>query len=213
MIISDKIKFSIRKQGYLEFWFIVQYSLKQSKIDPIHKEAFLMNAAVMSIMTLEALFNDLSEFYLPEIIFECWNKTNSTKERFRSSIDLLTGQKGEFSIADETTMKNIEIKKIDIGDFFEEGKWYKVCELVRIRNKIVHRKTEDKISIIDGDRTLNNSIREKWDFDSKLIPSYIDDLKCFFEELKDLLIKSIIDPINERLISRFDLSDNKFCKI
>lgn len=197
-----------RKQEYINFWFLVKNSLEQAENDSEHKEAFLMNAAIVAIATLEALFNDLAEYYLPDDIFECLDRERSTKECFRKTIEYLTGQNGEFSVQ-KFGPNSVKVKKININNFFKTSNWDKVCELIRLRNKIVHRKVSDKNWSEEG--KIENQ-GEKWEFDTNTIPTYIGSIENFFGELKNLLKNSVSDYIEERFTSRFDFVKQLICQ-
>jgi hypothetical protein len=206
--IKESLTVTLRTEDFRCFWFIVKNSLEQidNVQDQLSKRSFLLNSAVMAVMTLESLLNDLGEFYLPINIWECIDSERETKKRFEKNIKELTGQYSEYKIKRGNT--NIKINKIDLNNFFKKSKWSKVCELIKIRNKIVHRKVEDEAHMYeDGDRIVG-SPRNNWEFNEEDIEPLINDVKDFILELKKLFKLSIEDPLDNRLLSRFDFLNN-----
>jgi len=204
MKICDKNTLSIRSQNFINSWYLVEYSIKMSKIDIEHNEAFLMNATVMAVMTLEALLNDLTETYTSRDIFDCLDKEKTTLERFKKMIKALSGNMGEFMI-DCQGGRFKKVKKTDIENFFNESKWSSICDLVHERNKIVHYKTEDEVIIIEYDKiTEHKKVRNNWEVNYNETENLVMNMKTFLGQLKKLLSKSIDDYIPEQFSSRFN---------
>lgn len=202
--IKDENRVAIRSEEYRCFWYLVEFANKElSKSENgIHKRAFLLNSAVMAVMTIESLLNDLAEFYLPTEIWDCLFKQSNTKLRMKEIIKSLTGQYSEYEI--KNGAKVIKIKKIGLDDFFKLSSWDKFCELIKIRNKIVHCKVEDIVTNINGEAKIKGDVREDWSFDVDDITPLTEGTRKFVLELKLLLEKSVDDCIKERLISRFN---------
>ena len=188
---------SRRKANELNFWFIVQDSLKRAEDDKGHKEAYLMNATIMAVSTLESLLNNLAEFYLPESVYTSFDeKKQSSTDRYKEAVKLLTGQSGEFNKGNPKQV--IGVSKIDISDFFnsEDVPWAQVCDLTFLRNEICHYKTECDVTELNGDRV--EKIKEVKPLDIASVPQLISSLETFFSKLKELLDQSIEDYLQER---------------
>ncbi|MCK5062153.1 hypothetical protein KAR28_06445 [Candidatus Parcubacteria bacterium] len=206
--INEKITASTRECAYLDFWFLVEHSLSQASADKKHSKAFALNAAIMAVMTVESLINDLSEQYLPEDVFICLDKEFHLKTRFKKMIKFLTGQEGEFFVKNKAPDdRSTKIKKIEIGDIFHQQEWQDFCKLLDIRNKITHRKVENKTwTHEDGNQNFED-IREDWKINIEEIEPLINSAKNLLIKLRDLFMLSIEDFISERLTDKFDFME------
>jgi len=189
-----------RKHDYIHYWFLVKHSLKETQNTHEHREAFLYNAAIMAIITTEALLNDLSEQYLPTDIFEKLDSELNLKNRTRNMIEHLTGQYGEFTLPEEIKKRDCHIKKIALGNLFKSKEWNDYCQLIKIRNKITHRRTENE-ECLEGTKI---EMRKKWRINTEEIPELIKSLKNFYKLIEKLLSQSIHDYLDIRLINKFE---------
>ena len=205
--VKEDITVSMREHSYFAFWFIVKQSLENAKNNKDHRTAYLYNAAIMCVASMESLMNDLSEEYLPTNIFESLNKEQITKERIKKMINALSGQNGNYHIDFETPERKKEISKIDLYNLFQNKNWQGFLKLLEIRNKIIHRKVENIVRKND-DKDPIKDIREKWKIDLEAIEPNIELTKCLFLDLKGIFTKSIYDFVERRLTSRFDFIDH-----
>ncbi len=188
---------SRRQANELNFWFIVQDSLERAQHNKDHEEAYLMNAAIMAICSLESLLNNLAEFYLPKFIYDCLDKEKqSCSDRYKKTIKLLTGQDGEFKAGNPKQV--IGVRKIELEDFFnsKDVHWAQVCTLIVLRNDICHYKTESDVTELYGDKI--EKIKEVKPLDIRAVPNLIDSLEIFFSRIKELFDQSIEDYLKER---------------
>jgi len=205
--INEKITASTRESAYLHYWFLVKHSLSQAHIDKNHFNAFILNAAIMTVMTVESLLNDLSEEYLPKDIFDDLDEDLYLKSRFKKMIKFLTGQEGEFCIEYGTPDRSTRIEKIEIGDIFNRQEWQDFCKLLDIRNKIIHRKIENKTwTHEEGGRNFKD-IREDWKINIEETELLIGSTRNLLIKLRDLFMLSIEDFISERLTDKFDFME------
>ena len=173
--VKSDIRALTRKNNCINFWFIVKNSMNLSERQRIYREPHLINACVFGVVTVEAMLNDLSEDYLPDEIFNCIEKEMKTKEKIKMTIKHLTGQIGLYN-ATVNDVHSINVIKVELGRFFQEKEWLKFIELLKIRNKIIHNRTESRVwGILDNNKGgVVKDVRSEWDYDIEDIPELID---------------------------------------
>ena len=211
--VTDSNRLIVRRHDEMNFWFLAKYSIEQSKKTKKRKDAFLMNAAVMSVATLECWLSNLVEYYLS---YNTWvkkiNKSNlKSVERWALAVEYLTGQKVERTADEGFAGRKIGVKKVDISDLFDSEEWDSLNVLMGIRNNIIHRRTESTKYF--SDEGIIKNPRPRATIDLYKVERSFADFEDLLLRLKGLFEQSIVDQLDGRLNSFFVfLKQSNDCK-
>ncbi|MFA7278090.1 MAG: hypothetical protein WC101_03860 [Candidatus Gracilibacteria bacterium] len=205
--ISESVTATTRRSDEINFWFLVKFSLHQSNIyDDERRKAFLMNAVVMALNTLESFFNNISEFYLEPAAYQEIDKLQALKPRFEKAVRFLSGHEGD-GVHGDVPGRMIGVKKVDIisiEDFFLTKQWQSILKLRDLRKKIMHRKTCDKIHFPEGGTPPNNQPSNKEpEVNLSESEKLILNLEEVFYTLQSIFKQSIVEYIPQRFDSFF----------
>jgi len=209
--ISESVRLTTRRHDQINFWFLVKYSLSCAKKNEKQKEAFFMNAVVMAVNTVECLLDNLAEHYLTDGNYKIVSEQDGTTDRFKIAIKHLTGQYGKILFDEEFANRELGVRKIEIGTLFSGHLWQDLINLVNLRNKITHRKTQDRICQIDGDERTYRGLDAPSNVDLSKAYDLIVGLEAFFYELKKMFSESIVDylaPRKESFFSFLEINKN-----
>jgi hypothetical protein len=209
--VSESITATTRGHDQINFWFLVKFSLARGNEDNKKRMAFLMNAVVMSMTTVECLLDNLAEQYLTDANYKAVSAQDGTIDRLKLTIKHLAGQYGEFSYDEDFGNRKLGVKHVEVESIFSGQSWENLVALVRLRNKIVHRKTQDRVWKVDGEERSHKGLDDYADVNLGEAINLISHLEIFFYELKELFSNSIVDylaPRKESFFSFLEINKN-----